>query len=72
MVHGKAMAVVTAYNIYLECYEGKLDPSWKTEPVDFFPFREKLSYQLPKYCPSNCKYAGDEKFRDATRVPKQK
>ena len=28
MTHGKAMAVVVAYNIYLECTEGKLDEDW--------------------------------------------
>ena len=44
MRHGKAMAIVVAYDMYLEVCEGKLDDDWKVEqPVDFWRFRELLS-----------------------------
>lgn len=43
MNHGKALAVTTAYDMYLECAEGNLNSDWKvSKPVDFHRFREKL------------------------------
>jgi hypothetical protein len=43
VLHGKALAVVVAYNMYLECCEGKLNAEWKIEkPFSFWRFREKL------------------------------
>ena len=50
MNHGKAIAVLVAYDIYLECCEGKLDPSWEiTAPVSFHRFQEKLAKQMLQY-----------------------
>ena len=65
MLHGKALAVVVAYDIYLECAAGKLDPTWRVDkPVDFHRFREKLAVQIQMltYSPKNLSYPGDEKF----------
>ena len=36
MNHAKAMAVVVAYDIYIECCEGKLNPAWYVkDPLPF-------------------------------------
>ena len=36
MNHAKALAVVTSYDIYKECAEGKINPDWKVyKIVDF-------------------------------------
>jgi hypothetical protein len=36
VVHGKSLAVVVAYDLYLEVAEGKLNPAWGIEePLDF-------------------------------------
>jgi len=52
MNHAKALAIVTAYDMYLECCEGKLNPDWKVDkPVDFHLFRERLGTQMLKYDP---------------------
>ncbi len=60
MIHGKALAVVVAYDMYLECSEGELEPAWKVEkPMDFWSFREKLSEQMLQYKPTRRKYPGD-------------
>ena len=69
MIHAKALAVVVAYDMYLECCEGKLRAGeWEIEkPVDFHRFREKLATQMLQYSPKNRKYPGDEKFRESTQ-----
>jgi hypothetical protein len=68
MIHGKALAVVVAYDMYLECAKGDLDPAWKIEkPMDFWPFREKLSEQMLQYKPTRRKYPGDGNMRAATQ-----
>ena len=68
MIHGKALAVVVAYDMYLECAEGDLDPAWKIEkPIDFWSFREKLSEQMLQYKPTRRKYPGDGNMRAATQ-----
>lgn len=67
------MAVVIAYDMYLECATGNVHPSWRVEkPVDFFRFRERLAIQMLQYSPANFAYPGDAKFRAATQVPKKK
>ena len=72
MVHGKALAIVVAYDMYLECTEGQLDASWRIKKlVDFFRFREKLGKQILTYSPKLCKYPGDQLFREATQTPKR-
>jgi hypothetical protein len=73
MLHAKAMTVVVAYDVYLECAEGNLDESWKvSNPVDFYTFRETLSRQMMAYDPKKNKYLGDDKFRDFTKQTKAK
>jgi hypothetical protein len=60
MIHGKTLALVVAYDMYLECTEGDLEPSWKVEkPMDFWSFWEKLSEQMLQYKPTHHKYPGD-------------
>ena len=67
MLHGMGLAIVTAYDIYLEVCEGKLDQEWKVEnPVDFWTFRELLYIQMLDYDPKNCKYIGDTEMRPCT------
>lgn len=74
MLHGKCIAVVVAYDMYLECCEGKMRAGeWKTErPVDFHRFREKLAKQMLLYTPKDRKYPGDEQFRVSTRQHKDR
>jgi len=70
MIHAKALAVVTACDMYLECAEGNLNEEWKTNPVDFHRFREKLGMQMMRYDPRNRQYIGEEKFRVCTQQNK--
>ena len=69
MIHAKAMATVVAYDIYLECCQGKLRAGeWLVhKPVTFHRFREKLFLQMLEYTPRNRKYPGDQNFRLATQ-----
>ena len=69
MNHAKALAVLTAYDIYLEVTDGDLDPAWKVEEhlkLDFWSFRAKLSNQLLAYHPTKRQYRGDDNFRLST------
>ena len=63
------MATVVAYDIYLECCEGKLRAGewYIPKPVTFHRFREKLFSQMLAYSPRNRKYPGDENFRTSTQ-----
>lgn len=74
MLHGKSIAVVVAYDLYLECCEGKMRAGqWKVEKaVDFHRFREKLATQMLQYSPKHRKYPGDEQFRVSTRQHKDR
>ena len=68
MNHALAMAIVVAYDVYLEVCEGKLDADWKVEtPISFRKFRETLAKQALTYSPTQLKYPGDENFRVATK-----
>ena len=68
MIHRKALAVVVAYDMYLECAEGDLAPAWKMEkPMDFWSFREKKSEQMLQYKPTRRKYPGDGNMRAGTQ-----
>ena len=61
MFHITSLAILVAYDIYLEIYEGKLDGELKVNyPVDFWTFRDTLSVQMLEYDPRNCKYLGDD------------
>ena len=71
--HGKSLAIVVAYDIYLECCEGKLDPEWYVkEPVGFHSFRDVLSKQGCRYHPKNQLYPGDERMRAVTQMSSQR
>jgi len=78
MNHAKCIAIVTAYDMYLETAEGNLNPNWKVaQPVDFHRFREILGMQMMNYDPRQRRYPGDEKFGVSTftkdvqrRIPK--
>jgi hypothetical protein len=71
--HAKALAIVTAYDMYLECCEGKLDSSWKIDrPESFHTFREKLSLQQLQYDPKQQLYPGDDKMRVVTQLNKKR
>ena len=72
MLHGKALAIVVAYDIYKECCDGLLDQEWKCQPVDFHRFRERLAKQMLTYNPRNLNYKGDERFRVSTQLNKNK
>ena len=68
MNHAKALAVVTAYDMYKECAEGKINPEWRVyKIVDFHRFRERLGQQMLTYDPRKRLYIGDEKFRVCTQ-----
>jgi hypothetical protein len=68
MLHGKSLAVVVAYDLYLEVAEGKLDSAWEIEvPLDFWQFREQLSKQMLDYSPTRHKYPGDAGMRASTQ-----
>ena len=70
MLHAKGMAIVVAYDIYLEVCEGKLNEDWKnTDPVSFHTFREQLSAQMLAYDPRKRLYPGDEFMRVSTKQP---
>jgi hypothetical protein len=71
MLHAKAMAVLTVYGMYRECAEGKLDPSWKVDILDFHSFRERLSEVMLQYDPHHRLYPGDNNLRDCTRQNKK-
>ena len=44
MLHKMALAIVIAYDIYLEDAEGQMDEDWElTYPVDFWTFRDPIS-----------------------------
>ena len=59
MLHGKAMTVVVAYEMYLEVAEVNLRGKWKLdEPMDFWRFRENLASGILEYKPSAMDYLG--------------
>ena len=63
------MAIVTAYDVYLECCEGEMDATWKNrDPVDFYTFRDVLSKQMCEYDPKKKNYPGDDKMRYVTGI----
>eukprot|EP00957_Ditylum_brightwellii_P208739 15358742-Ditylum_brightwellii.AAC.1 len=60
MIHGKCLASVVVYIIYLEAEDGLLyDKMNKIEdPMTFCDFRENFSIQLLTYKPTNYLYMG--------------
>jgi hypothetical protein len=68
MLHGKALPVVVAWDMYCKVTEGKLDPDWKIDgPMDFYTFCDQSSQQMLTYQPSKWKYLGDELMQLSTR-----
>jgi len=73
MLHAMSLAIVIAYDIYLEVTEGQLDEDWKlTYPVDFWTFRDVLSIQMLEYDPKNRRYLGDDSMLACTKQNKNK
>ena len=71
MLHAMSLAMDIAYDSYLEVAEGKLNPEWKTLPVDFWRFRNRLSKQMLVYDPLHRKYSGDGAMRVCTSQRKR-
>jgi hypothetical protein len=64
--HAKAMGIIAAYDMYNECCDGLLDPSWKVEEKDrmtFTIFRQRLGQQMLEYDPRKRSYPGDDQLR---------
>jgi hypothetical protein len=78
-LHGHALAVVMAYDMYLECIREKkaleafgIDPKEDiVKLLTFHKFRDRLSTQGLKYSPIYCKYPGDLHMRVNTKKRKQ-
>ena len=73
--HAKAMGVIAAYDMYNECCDGLLDPSWKVEKKDrmsFCIFRQRLGEQMLEYDPRKRCYPGDEQLRVCTQQHKKR
>ena len=68
MLHTTSLAIVVAYDIYLEITEGKLNEDWRGSfPVDFWTFRDVLSIQMPEYNPLKRKHIGDDAIHACTK-----
>lgn len=74
-LHALSLGVIACYDMYIECCEGGLDAEWKVkenERMSFSTFRFLLSKQMMAYTPSNNHYSGDNKFRESTRMHKNR
>ncbi len=74
-LHALSMAVIAAYDTYIECCEGGLDAEWSVDAknrMSFRDFRLRLSEQMLSYDSQNQSYKGDEAFRAVTKLSKQK
>ena len=69
--HGLSMWVTVAWDIYREICEGRLRPEWKTTPVSFLDFRDKLSKQMILYRTEHRLYPNDDTARVAVRQNKE-
>ena len=69
MLHATALAIVIAYNMYLEVTEGKLDSNLRiVYPVDFWTFWDVLSIYMLGYDPKNWHYLlGDNAMQVFTK-----
>ena len=72
MRHAKAIAMSMAYNLYVQCCEGGVDPEWKMKAVTSTRFKQELSLQMVEYKAWNKKYPGDAMMRGATQQNKHK
>ena len=69
--HALGLAIVTAYDIYLEVMENT-SPNFNPTnqlPVSFFQFRDILSKQMLSYDPIHQHYPGDSQMRIVTSKP---
>jgi hypothetical protein len=71
MIHDKSMETITAYDIYKECVEGKLDPSWKVYIEDFHTFHKRLLDQMLQYYPRHRLYPDNDNLREYTQQNKK-
>ncbi len=74
-LHAMSLGIIACYDMYKECCDGGLDPSWKVEiknRMSFAEFLMRLSEQLLTYDPRNNEYAGDNRLRAATQQPKKR
>jgi len=73
--HVISLGIIAAFDMYLECCEGKLDESWFVEEkkrMTFRLFRLQLAKQMVNYDPSKGMYPGDEKMRAYTQKHKKR
>ena len=70
--HAKAIAMSTAYDIYVQCSEGGVDPNWRVMPVSSIKFKQKLSLQMVQYKAANHMYPGDKRMHGATQKNKHR
>jgi hypothetical protein len=74
-LHALSIAVIAAYDMYIECCEGGLDSEWfveEKERLSFRDFRMRLSESMIEYDPRKQMYRGDEAFRKVTKLGRRK
>ncbi len=71
MRHGKAIAMSMAYQLYLQCVEGGVDPDWKVTSVSGPLLKKKMSSQLVNYRARQQNNPGDENMRGAMQTKKK-
>ncbi len=67
----KAIAMIMAYSLYLQCAKGTVDPEWKVTPVSGPRFWQKMSLQMVQYKCSNLQYPRNEKMHKNTQMNKK-
>ena len=75
VLHALLIAVIAAYDMYVECCEGGLDPEWFVKEKDrmsFRDFRLELSHQMLTYNPKDQLYLGNANFRSVTGKEKER
>lgn len=73
--HAISLGIIAAYDIYIECCRGLLDPDWFVEVkkrMKYQQFRMQLAKQMLRYDPSDGHYPGDETFRAFTQKHKSR
>ncbi len=70
VLHALSITMVTAYDIYIECCEGGINPEWFIE--SFRAFWLELSGQMLTYDPKDQLYPGSENLKSVTKVGKRK
>ena len=72
MLHGVAMAITAAYDMYTDCFGAGLEADWKVAKKDRMgnsAFRLLASEQMLKYDPARNAYPGDKTFRAFLKRP---